>query len=405
MENYTDTIIEKTESHFFPVFNRSPLVVDRASGCLVWDVNGKEYIDLTSGWGVTTLGHCYPALIQAISGQLGKCMQAPNCNLSYTIPQAEAVELLCEISPPGLTKVFYTNCGSEAVEGAIKLARRAKKKPGFIACRNGFHGRTLGAASVTGQERYRAPFEPLLSGMKFVEFGSCEAMEAAVDGETAAIMVEPIQGEGGVNVPPAGYLKGLREIADRHDILLIFDEIQTGIGRTGKMFGANHEGVTPDILLLGKCLGGGFPVGAVVITEDVAATIEKGDHGGTFAGNPIACAAVVSVIRELLAHRILEHCQKAGDIVINSLREIQHTTSDRIVDIRGCGLLIGCELSSDGLASAISKRCLEQGVIVNVVHGKVLRIFPALNVDISILEKGMQTIADILGSSLLSEET
>ncbi len=399
MESHTDTIIEKTESHFFPVFNRSPLVVDRASGCLVWDVNGKEYIDLTSGWGVTTLGHSYPALIQAISEQLGMCMQAPNCNLSYTIPQAEASELLCEISPPELTRVFFTNCGSEAVEGAIKLARRAKKKPGFVACRNGFHGRTLGASSVTGQERYRAPFEPLLSGMKFVKFGSCAAMEAAIDEETAAIVVEPIQGEGGVNVPPAGYLKGLREIADRHDILLIFDEIQTGIGRTGKMFGANHEGVTPDILLLGKCLGGGFPVGAVVITEDVAATIEKGDHGGTFAGNPIACAAVVSVIRELLAHRILEHCQKAGDIVINSLREIQHTTSDRIVDIRGCGLLIGCELSSDGLASAISKRCLEQGVIVNVVHGKVLRIFPALNVDFSLLEKGMQTIANIMGSS------
>ena len=227
-------------------------------------------------------------------------------------------------------------------------------------------------------------------------------MEAAIDRDTAAIIVEPIQGEGGVNVPPAGYLKGLREIADRHDILLIFDEIQTGIGRTGKMFGANHEDVTPDILLLGKCLGGGFPVGAIVITEDVAATIEKGDHGGTFAGNPIACTAVVAVIRELLAHRILEHCQKAGDVVTNSLREIQHTTSDRIVDIRGCGLLIGCELSSDELASALSKQCLEQGVIVNVVHGKVLRVFPALNVDFSLLEKGMQTIANIMGSSLLS---
>ena len=396
MESRADTIIEKTESHFFPVFNRSPLVVDRASGCLVWDVDGREYIDLTSGWGVTAIGHSHPALVDAISKQLRLCMQAPNCNLSYTVPQAEAVELLCDISPPGLTKVFFTNCGSEAAEGGIKLARRAKKKPGFIACRNGFHGRTLGAASITGQERYRAPFEPLLSGMKFVEFGSCEAVEAAIDQETAAIIVEPIQGEGGVNVPPVGYLKDLREIADRHGILLIFDEIQTGIGRTGKMFAANYEDVTPDILLLGKCLGGGFPVGAMVITDSVAATIEKGDHGGTFAGNPISCAAVVAVIRELLDHRILEHCQKAGEIVINALRAVQRTVAGRIVDIRGCGLLIGCELSSEELASALAEQCLEQGVIINVVHGKVLRIFPALNIDIPLLEKGLETISRIL---------
>lgn len=399
MESKTHTIIEKTESHFFPVFVRNPLVVDKASGCLVWDVDGREYIDLTSGWGVTAIGHSHPALVDAISKQLRLCMQAPNCNLSYTVPQAEAVELLCDIAPPGLTKVFFTNCGSEATEGAIKLARRAKKKPGLIACRNGFHGRTLGAASITGQERYRAPFEPLLSGMKFVEFGSCEAVEAAIDQETAAIIVEPIQGEGGVNVPPAGYLKGLREIADRHDILLIFDEIQTGIGRTGKMFAANHEDVTPDILLLGKCLGGGFPVGAIVITDSVAATIEKGDHGGTFAGNPIACAAVVAVIRELLDHRILEHCQKAGEIVINALRVVQRTAAERIIDVRGCGLLIGCEMSSDGLASALAEQCLEQGVIVNVVHGKVLRVFPALNIDLPLLEKGLETISSILRAS------
>ena len=404
MESSAGTIIEKTESHFFPVFNRSPLVVDRASGCLVWDVDGREYIDLTSGWGVTAIGHSHPALIDAISEQLRLCMQAPNCNLSYTVPQAEAVELLCDISPPSLTKVFFTNCGSEATEGAIKLARRAKKKPRLIACGNGFHGRTLGAASVTGQERYRTPFEPLLSGMMFVEFGSCEAIEAAIDEETAAIIVEPIQGEGGVNVPPVGYLKGLREIADKHEILLIFDEIQTGIGRTGKMFAANHEDVTPDILLLGKCLGGGFPVGAIVITDSVAATIEKGDHGGTFAGNPIACAAVVAVIRELLDHRILEHCQKAGEIVINALRAVQRTVAKRIVDIRGCGLLIGCELSSQELASALAKQCLEQGVIVNVVHGKVLRIFPALNIDIPLLQKGLETLADVLVSSGLGGE-
>ena len=402
MINSANAVIEKTESHFFPVFNRNALVVDKASGCLVWDVDGREYIDLTSGWGVTALGHCHPTLIEALSKQIRSCMQAPNSNLSYTIPQAEAAELLCKISPKGLTKVFFTNCGTEATEGAIKLARRVKKKQGLIACRNSFHGRSLGAASVTGQESYRVPFSPLLPGVRFVEFGNCDAIEAAINQETAAIIIEPIQGEGGVNVPPVGYLKSLRKIADRHDILLIFDEIQTGIGRTGKMFAANYEDVTPDILLLGKCLGGGFPVGAIVVTDNIAAMIEKGDHGGTYAGNPLACSAVVAVLRELLDYPILRHCQQAGEIVINSLRDIQNTVEERIVDIRGRGLLIGCELSSNELASALSEQCLNQGIIINVVHGKILRIFPALNVEFSLLAKGMETLANILGSSELS---
>lgn len=391
-----DIVIQKTEAHFFPVFSRNALVVEKASGCMVWDIDGKEYIDLTSGWGVTCLGHCHPALVEALSRQIRLCMQAPNCNLSYTVPQAEALELLVDISPQGLTKVFFSNCGSEATEGAIKLVRRAKKKPGIISCLNGFHGRTLGAASITGQDRYRAPFEPLLPGATFVEFGNCDAVEAAIDEDTAAIIVEPIQGEGGVNIPPVGYLKDLREIADGHDILLIFDEIQTGIGRTGKMFAANHENVAPDILLLGKCLGGGFPVGAIITNDAVASTIEKGDHGGTYPGNPLACTAVVTVIRELLEHRILEHCQKAGKIVIDFLRELQQNVEGKIVDVRGRGLLIGCELSSDELASTLSKQCLEQGVIVNVIHGNILRIFPALNIDLSLLTSGLETIGRIM---------
>lgn len=391
-----DVIIQKTEAHFFPVFNRNAFVVDKASGCKVWDIDGREYIDLTSGWGVTCLGHCYPALVEALSRQIRSCLQAPNCNLSYTVPQAEAVEMLINISPQGLTRAFFTNCGTEATEGAIKLVRRAQKKPGIISCLNGFHGRTLGAASITGQDKYRAPFEPLLPGSKFVEFGSCEAIEAAIDEDTAAIIVEPIQGEGGVNVPPAGYLKGLREIADRHNILLIFDEIQTGMGRTGKMFAANYENVTPDILILGKCIGGGFPVGAIVVNDAVASTIQKGDHGGTHSGNPLACSAVVAVIRELLENPILEHCQRAGKIVMDFLIELKRNVEGKIVDVRGRGLLIGCELSSDELASTLSKQCLEQGVIVNVIHGKVLRIFPALNVDLELLTKGLETIGEIM---------
>jgi acetylornithine/N-succinyldiaminopimelate aminotransferase len=396
MTNTAESVVQKTEAHFFPVFNRSALIVDRARGCTVWDLDGKEYIDLTSGWGVTCLGHCHPALLAAISEQLSLCMQPPNCNLSYTIPQAEAAELVVSIAPQGLTKVFFTSSGTEATEGALKLVRRAQKKPGIIACLNSFHGRTLGATSVTGQTRYRAPFEPLLPGVKFVEFGRGEAVAAAIDDATAAIIVEPIQGEGGVNVPPAGYLQDLREIANRHDILLIFDEIQTGMGRTGKLFAASYEGVTPDILLLGKCLGGGFPVGAILVTDDVAATIEKGDHGGTYAGNPLACAAVVAVIREFLEHPILDHCQEAGKVAMDFLRELQHTASGKITEVRGRGLLIACELATEEVASALAKRCLEHGVIVNVTHGKVLRLFPALNIDLPMLEDGLRIIGRII---------
>ena len=289
-------VIAQTENAFFPVFTRHEIVVDRADGWRVWDTDGREYLDLTSGWGVTCLGHCHPALVAAITQQLGRCLQAPNCNLSYTPIQAQAAEMLVNVAPAGMTRAFFTNSGTEATEGAITIVRRATGKIGIIATDGGFHGRTLGAASITSGEGYRKPFAPLMPGGKFVPFGDADAMRDAVDEDTGGIIVEPVQGEGGVNVPTPGYLAALREIADEHGILLILDEIQTGIGRTGAMFACEQEGVTPDVMLLGKCLGGGFPVGAMLVTEAVSDTIQKGDHGGTYAGNPLACAAVVAVL-------------------------------------------------------------------------------------------------------------
>jgi acetylornithine/succinyldiaminopimelate/putrescine aminotransferase len=387
-------IIDTTEHGFFPVFSRTSLVVDRASGCRVWDVDGREFIDLTSGWGVTALGHCHPSLVESLTRQLSLVMQAPNCNLSYTRPQAEAVERLVAVAPRGLRRVLFTNSGTEATEGAIRLVRRATGKAGIIACDGGYHGRTIGAASLTGGTKYRSPFEPVMPGVAFVPFGDADAVAAAIDGATAAIIVEPIQGEGGVNVPPPGYLKALRDIASRHDVLLIFDEIQTGLGRTGAMFACMHEDVAPDIALLGKCLGGGFPVGAIMVNDAVAATIHKGDHGGTYPGNPLACAAVSTVIRTLLEEEILDHCATAGDIALDFLRALRAESGGRILDVRGRGLLIGCELPTEADASAIMQRCLEDGVIVNVTHGTVLRIFPALNIELPLLMRGLETVRE-----------
>ena len=387
-------VIARTENAFFPVFTRHGLVVDRADGWRVCDTDGREYLDLTSGWGVACLGHCHPALVEGISRQLSRCLQAPNCNLSYAPIQAEAVDRLVKAAPAGLTRAFLTNSGAEATEGAIKLVRRATGKTGIVATHGGFHGRTLGAASITSGEGYRVPFGPLMPGAKFVDFGDAAAAEAAIDDDTGGVIVEPVQGEGGVNVPPDGYLTALREIADRRDVLLILDEIQTGVGRTGHMFASEREGATPDIMLLGKCLGGGFPVGAILVTEDVSSTIQKGDHGGTYAGNPLASAAVVAVLSELDDGAVLANCLAMGELASDRLAALQRDARAKIVDIRGVGLLLGCELASPELASHVAARCMAAGVLVNVPQQRILRLFPCLNIDAQALTRGLDVIGE-----------
>lgn len=389
-------VIAQTENAFFPVFTRHEIVVDRADGWRVWDADGREYLDLTSGWGVTCLGHCHPALVDGIFRQLSRCLQAPNCNLSYTPIQAEAADRLVKAAPTGMTRAFFTNSGAEATEGAIKLVRRATGKTGMIATHGGFHGRTLGAASITSGEGYRVPFGPLMPGGKFVAFGDASAVEDAIDDDTGGIIVEPVQGEGGVNVPPVGYLTALREIADRRGVLLILDEIQTGIGRVGRMFACESEGVTPDIMLLGKCLGGGFPVGAILVTETVSETIQKGDHGGTYAGNPLASAAVVAVLSELEDGVVLASCRAMGEFAKARLDALWQEFPAKVVDIRGVGLLLGCELTSPKLAAEVAARCLAAGVMVNLAQGRVLRLFPCLNIDEDALAHGLDVITEAL---------
>jgi predicted acetylornithine/succinylornithine family transaminase len=373
-----DDIKRREATWFLPVVNRLPVALVEGRGSRVVDVDGREYLDLTAGWGVCSIGHCHPALVEAIRKQAGRLMQTTN--LFYTLPQLDLAEALAGIAPKEITRSFFTNSGTEAVEGAIKLAHRATGRRKFVSTESSFHGRTLGALAVIGQAKHRDPYRDLLPEPVVVPFGDLAAAERAIDGETAAFIVEPVQGEGGVNVPPEGYLRGLRELCDKNGALLILDEIQTGIGRTGKMLALEHDEVVPDVLTLAKGLGGGFPVGAFMCTEAVAATVKPGDHGGTYVGNPLACAAGHAVLKVVLEEKLVERAAKLGARLLGRLRAFAEANPGVTRGARGRGLLVGLVLEDTEAATALPKRALAAGVLVNVTAGNVLRLFPALNI-------------------------
>ncbi len=365
-------------AHFLPVVRRLPLVLVEGHGARVRDAEGREYVDLTGGWGVTCIGHSHPALVEAICAQAGRLMQTTN--LFYTQAQLDLLGQFSPLLPPGLTRSFFVSSGAEAMDGALKLAHRATGRTKFVSTLNSFHGRTIGALSVIGQAKHRDPYRALLPEPVFVPFGNLEAAAAAIDGRTAAFVVEPIQGEGGVNVPPPGYLAGLAELCHAHGALLVLDEIQTGIGRTGRLFACEHEGVTPDVMTLGKGLGGGFPMAAFVTTEDIAKTVSLGDHGGTYAGNPLACAAASAVLRVVTEEKLCERAAELGGRVMERLRAFAAEHPGVVDDVRGRGLLIGMSLTDAERAATLSLRAAEAGVMLNVTAGRVMRLFPALNI-------------------------
>ncbi len=373
-----DSIKSREATHFLPVVKRLPVALVEGRGARVWDVEGREYVDLTAGWGVTSIGHCHPALVEAISAQAGRLMQTTN--LFYTLPQLDLVEALADITPDAITRCFLLSSGAEAVEGALKLAHRATGRSKFVSTLQSFHGRTLGGLHATGQAKHREPYKALLREPTFVPFDDLDAARAAVDDETAAFVVEPIQGEGGVNVPRPGYLAGLRKICDRRGALLVFDEVQTGIGRTGTWLALEHEDVVPDVLTLGKGLGGGFPISAFLTTEAVAKTVSPGDHGGTYAGNALAAAAANATLRVIREEGLVERARTLGDRVLERLREFQSKHPERVETVRGRGLLVGLALRDPERAAALPLRAIEQGVLVNVAAGNVVRLFPALNI-------------------------
>ncbi len=387
-----DEIRAREAAHFLPVVNRLPVALVEGRGSRVRDVAGREYVDLTAGWGVTSIGHCHPALVRAIAEQAGRLMQTTN--LVYTLPQLDLVDRLAELAPPPLTRTFLLSSGTEAVDAALKLAHRATGRARFVSTRGSFHGRTLGALFVIGQEKHRESYRALLPQPNAVPFDDLAAARDAVDASTAAFVVEPIQGEGGVQVPRDGYLAGLREICDRAGALLIVDEIQTGIGRTGKLFGVEHEGVAPDIMTLAKGLGGGFPVSAVMVTEAVAKTVKPGDQGGTYAGNPLGAAAANAVLGVVVGEALSERAAELGGRLLARLQRFADEQPDLAEGARGRGLLSALVLRDAQHAAEIPARALARGVLVNVTAGNVVRFFPALNIPEADLWPAVETVLE-----------
>jgi len=382
---------------FIPVVKRHPAILVEGRGSRVRDAEGREYIDLMAGWAVCCLGHSHPALTRAIAEQAGRLMQTTN--VFYNAPQLELLERLAGLTAGALPYSFLVNSGTEAIEGAIKIAHRATGRTKFISTEGSFHGRTLGALRLIGNPKHRDPYAALLPEPAIVPFDDLDAARRAIDGATAAFFVEPIQGEGGVNVPREGYLAGLRELCDAKGALLVADEVQTGIGRTGTMLAVEREGVMPDVIALGKGLGGGFPVGAFLVTPAVAKTVQLGDHGTTYGGSPLACAAANTVLRIVAEEKLAERAGELGRRLLERLAAFAREHPDRVETVRGRGLLCGLVLRDAERAGAIPLAALERGVLVNVTAGRVLRFFPALNIPEDELGSGLEIVLGLVAES------
>ena len=369
------------------VYARQPVAFVRGRGCELWDADGHRYLDFFAGLAVTNLGHCHPVVVQAIQAQAERLLHVSNHY--HTVPSAELSALLCRHS--FAERVFLCNSGAEANEAALKLARRWGADRGggrydILSTTGSFHGRTFATLTATGQEKYQRGFQPLLPGIRLVPYDDLAAMAAAVRDETVAILVEPIQGEGGVIVPRPDYLPGLRDLADRRNLLLILDEVQCGLGRTGRLFAHEHSGITPDIMTLAKALGGGVPIGAMITRAEIATVFTPGSHGTTFGGNPLACAAAVAAVEELARPELLAHVHKLGDYFRERLEHLaqRHAT---IRQIRGLGLMLGAELDRPG--APVVERCLRGGLVINCTAERVLRFLPPLVITRAELDEGL----------------
>ena len=397
MSEVFDAIVSREKQVFMPMVRRWPVALERGFGSRVWDVEGREFIDLTAGWGVTAIGHCHPELADAISDQARTLMQTTN--IVYTKPQLDLAERLARLAPRGIHQSFFTSSGAEANEGALKLAARKTGRNRFLATLNSFHGRTLGAMGCLGQEKYRGPWRGIVREAVFVPFGDADAVAAALTPEIAAFIVEPIQGEGGVVVPPPDYLRRVADACHAAGALLIADEVQTCVGRTGRWLACDHAGVTPDIVTLGKGLGGGFPLAAFMATEDVMASIQPGDHGGTYAGNPLACRAGATVLRVIEEQRLVERAAVLGKDVLARLGEFAKSQSEKVECARGLGLLVGLVLRDPAFALRVHAEIRERGVLVNLTADRVLRLFPALNIPEGDLSQALDVLEGAIRGS------
>jgi acetylornithine/N-succinyldiaminopimelate aminotransferase len=371
-------MFELSDKHLMTFAKRYPVALVRGEGTRVWDSDGKEYLDFTGGIAVTALGHCHPKVVGTLREQAATLVHVSN--LFHIPQQAQLAALLCEHS--FADRVFFSNSGAEANETAIKLARKWAKEHGssdrgdIISMRGGFHGRTLATVTATAQEKYHHGFEPLPGGFKYVAFNDLKALERAIDSRTAAVLVEPIQGEGGINVPDDGYLPGMRKLCDEAGILLVFDEIQTGMGRTGRLWAYEHSGITPDIMTVAKALANGVPIGATLATDDVAQVFTPGTHGSTFGGNPLATAVGLTVFSTLIEDKLAERAGRMGKVLAQGLEAIRAKHPRAVKEIRGRGLLAGLDLVPP-VADAVAA-CRERGLLVLTAGDNTLRLAPPL---------------------------
>lgn len=392
MEISNKHLYQLDKENYLPTFKRFPIAFIKGAGSRLWDADGKEYIDMLAGIAVNNVGHCHPDVMKAIQDQAAELIHISNFFVSPS--QVSLSKLLVDIS--GMSRVFLTNSGAEAVEGAFKIARKYSHKKGgggnIVYMENSFHGRTL-ATIATGQEKYQKGFGPIPTGFQRVPFNDLEVIKKLVAKETAAVIVEPVQGEGGVLPADKDYLRGLKAWCDENDVLLIFDEIQCGVGRTGEWFAKDHYGVQPDIITLAKGLGGGMPIGAFLCTEKVSEAIEYGDHGTTFGGNPLAAAASLATLKVIADEKLCERARNNGEWLRDQLKVLSES-HPIIKEVRGLGLMIGVQFNQP--AGPVVQRLLEEGVIANATADTVLRLVPPLNISRSDLEFVVQKMTDII---------
>jgi acetylornithine aminotransferase len=376
----TQETIKKADQVIAKTYKRFPIVIAKGKGSTLWDTDGKKYTDFVAGIAVCNLGHAHPQVSKAL------CMQADTLfhvsNLYYTIPQVDLAYWLTENS--FADRVFFCNSGAEANEAAIKLARKYSKEKGesgryrIISMEHSFHGRTMATLSATGQDKIKQGFEPVLEGFDYVPFSDISALRGTIGPSTCAVLIEPIQGEGGVRCPDPDYLKAVRQVCDDTGILLIFDEIQTGMGRTGRLFAYEHFGITPDIMTLAKALANGLPIGAMLAREEVADAFGPGSHASTFGGTPVVTAASLEVVRVLSEENIIDHCKKIGAYFKERLTWLKNR-HELIEDVRGMGLLLGMKLKIEG--DQIVASCMEKGFLINCIQGNILRFIPPLTIE------------------------
>lgn len=388
--------IEISDKYLMNTYSRIPVVFEKGNGVYLWGFDGKRYLDFVSGLSVNNLGHCHPEIVKAIKKQSEKLLHVSN--LYCIASQAELGKKLVELSVDG--RAFFCNSGAEANEAAIKLARKYSKEKykkndryEIITMEKSFHGRTITTVTATGQEKYQKGFEPLSPGFKYVPFSNTEVIKSAISEKTCAVMVEPIQAEGGVNVPDKNYLKEMRRFCDENGLLLILDEVHTGVGRTGKMFAFQHYGIEPDIFTLAKGLGGGVPIGAMVAKKDIADFFTPGSHASTFGGNPFVCSVALAVLETIEREGVLENCEKAGKYLLENLNGFAEEFPF-IKEVRGKGLLIGMELTVEGKDFVSS--CLEKGLLINCTMNNVLRFLPPLIIKEKEIDEAMEIFEKVL---------